>query len=280
MLNTVLCLFPYVDLLLLFILGAVIGSFLNVVILRMPKDETLGGRSHCMHCKHQLAALDLIPVLSYVGLHGKCRYCGNRISPRYAIIETVTGLLFLITAWFFPVLTASGIASPVAIITFIRALFIVSVLVTIFTIDLEQFLILDRILLPACIVLFLLDLSIDLVSGVGLGASITLHGIAAAAGAFLFFFCLYAVARGQLLGFGDVKLGVFLGFATPGLLVALNIFLAYIVGAAVAIPLILLAGKKMKSEVPFGTFLSISTLIVLYCGPQILSWYLRLIGVV
>jgi prepilin signal peptidase PulO-like enzyme (type II secretory pathway) len=203
-------------------------------------------------------------VFSYVLLGGRCKYCHHRISPRYAIIEAVTAALFVATAAFFPVTDS---ASAIALV---RALVIVSALVPIFVIDLEHYVILDKILLPSCVAVLLLNLAVP-------GALVP--SLYAAAGAFVFFLLLHLVGRGRLLGFGDVKLGVFLGLATPGLLVAVNIFLAYLIGAAVAVPLLVLGRKKMASAVPFGTFLAVSTLVTLYVGPQLLAWYVRLIGV-
>jgi prepilin signal peptidase PulO-like enzyme (type II secretory pathway) len=80
-----------------FIFGSAIGSFLNVIILRLPKEQGLNGRSHCMFCKHQLSTIDLVPLFSFVMLGGKCRYCKQKISPRYFYIELITALLFAVT---------------------------------------------------------------------------------------------------------------------------------------------------------------------------------------
>ena len=249
---------------LLFVFGTAIGSFLNVVILRLPAGETLGGRSHCPNCHHQLAAADLVPVLSYALLGGKCRYCHHKISPRYAAIELATGVLFVATAAFFPVKDGTSA------VVLLRALVIVSTLVPIFVIDLEHYVILDKILLVSGCAVLLLNLATP-------GAFVP--SLIAATGALAFFWTLYAIGNGKFLGLGDVKLGLFLGLATPGALVAVNIFLAYLIGAAVAIPLLASGKKKLASEVPFGTFLAISTVVTLYVGPQLLAWYIRLVGV-
>jgi prepilin signal peptidase PulO-like enzyme (type II secretory pathway) len=250
--------------LLVFVFGAAIGSFLNVVTQRAPKGRSLGGRSHCPHCSHQLEPTDLVPVLSYVCLGGRCRYCHAKISPRYLVLELVTGILFAATAYFFPV---ADVASGISLL---RALFIIAILVLTFVIDLEHYIIVDSIVLVSCVVLALFAVATP---------SLLVPSLIAAAGAFAFFLLLHLVGRGRYLGFGDVKLGIFLGLATPGLLAVANIFLAYLIGAAVAIPLLVLGKKQMASKVPFGTFLAVSTVVTLWFGPQLVAWYLRLIGV-
>ncbi len=251
---------------LLFIFGTAIGSFLNVLTARLPKGESLGGRSHCPHCGHQLVAKDLVPVLSYLSLRGKCRYCHSAVSPRYMVIELATGSLFALCGVFFTLPTGDMSALLLA-----RALFIVAVAVTVFVIDLERYEILDSILLVSCAVVFILNVAVP---------GLLVPSLFAALGAFVFFGLLYLTGgRGKLIGFGDVKLGIFLGLATPGLAVAANIFLAYLIGAACAIPLLALGKKSLKSAVPFGTFLAASTVVTLYVGPQLVAWYLHLIGI-
>jgi leader peptidase (prepilin peptidase) / N-methyltransferase len=251
-----------------FIFGLIIGSFLNVVILRLPKEQTLSGRSECPKCKHELQPLDLVPVFSYLFLRGKCRYCKAKISPRYMIIELVTGLLFAL---------ASLVFVPVDLVStleLIRVLFITSVLIAVFVIDFEHYLILDAIVYPSIIVLALMSLGIDLASG----SSLFVTGIFAALALSLFFGSIYHFSGGEWMGFGDVKFALFLGFATPGLLVFGMLLFASLLGSIVGILLILLKGKNMKTEIPFGTFLSVSCIILVYFGSQIFSWYFELIS--
>src|SRR4051812_3628209 len=122
---------------LIFYFGCIIGSFLNVVILRLPQEEQLGGRSHCVHCGHILSSYELVPLLSYVGLRGACRACHSTISPRYFIIETITGLLFL-TAWL--------LSAPVGVADYLQLLaswVLLASMVVVFMIDFEHYLILD-----------------------------------------------------------------------------------------------------------------------------------------
>src|SRR6185312_6793384 len=116
------------------------------------------GRSHCMHCKHELAAKDLVPLFSYVYLGGKCRYCRQKISRRYFYIELFTGLLF---AWSFAALFPS--LDPFGIIFFAKALFVCALLLVVFMIDYEHFQILDKVLLWSGIALLLLNVALDVV---------------------------------------------------------------------------------------------------------------------
>jgi prepilin signal peptidase PulO-like enzyme (type II secretory pathway) len=138
-----------------FIYGSCIGSFLNVVIWRMPQGLSLTGRSHCPSCGKTLAAKYLFPIFSYVFLKGKCGYCKNSISPQYAIVEVMCGLLF---AFFWYHLQPTD---PVGWLLLLRILFIVSIAVAVFVIDLKYFLILDKIILPASLILLLINLATD-----------------------------------------------------------------------------------------------------------------------
>lgn len=259
---------------LVFIFGSIIGSFLNVLILRLPNGKSIGGRSHCMHCKHELAWLDLVPIFSYLFLRGRCRYCGKRISPRYIIVETITGLLF-VTAYLIFMPAAASAASWIELI---RAIFIVVVLILIFAIDLEHFLILDKVIFPAGLALLILNFMLDVFKGSTTFNSFTVQGILSAAGLALFFGAIYFFSDGRWIGFGDVKFSLFLGLATPFPFILVNIFGAFFLGSVIGIILLASGIKKLKSEIPFGTFLALSTAATLFFGPQIIDWYLRLIS--
>lgn len=255
-----------------FVFGAIIGSFLNVLILRLPKGQSVGGYSHCPHCRHMLGPLDLFPLLSFLFLKGKCRYCGKPISKRYFSIEMITAELFALAYLVFLPLT------PLALFSFLRVLFVIAVLVVVFMIDLEHSLILDVVLVPASVVLLFFNIFSDLFSRGTLQNSLTLSGVLAGAAASAFFYLIYKISRERWIGFGDVKFGFFLGLATPGLLVFVNVFLAYAIGAVIGLILILSGQKKLDSQVPFGSFLAVSSIITLMAGGSILTWYMHLIG--
>ena len=257
---------------LVFMFGACLGSFANVLILRLPEEQRIGGRSHCMHCKHQLAALDLVPIFSYLFLRGRCRYCGHKISPRYAIIETISGLLVLGAFFrFIPI-------DPVQLAKFIRAVFILMVLVVVFTVDLEHYLILDAIVFPSAIIVLFLDFVVDFATHASLFNSLTFNGLISVLVLLAFFGAIYFLSGGRWLGFGDVKFSLFLGLATPHPYIGVNIFLSFLIGSYVGLMLLLFGGKNMKSQIPFGTFLAASTAITLFFGPQLVNAYLKLVG--
>jgi leader peptidase (prepilin peptidase)/N-methyltransferase len=221
-----------------------------------------------------LGPSELVPVLSFLLLRGKCKQCGTSISWRYASIELTTGLLFLLSYLVLAPQTTLGL------LMLLRIWSIVSVLVVVFVIDFEHFLILDRILLPATCALLVSNIVIDAVGHTlvfGLH-SLTVAGLLAALVAAGFFFALWLFSRGAWIGFGDVKFALFLGLATlwPAVLVCL--FLSFIIGAVFAIFLLISGRKTLGSAVPFGTFLSIGCVLSVLWGPTILSWYLSLLG--
>lgn len=255
-----------------FIFGAIIGSFLNVVILRLPKGKSLGGRSCCPSCGHHLSAGVLVPLFSYVFLAGRCRYCRARISPRYFIIELATAALFALAVFMFPV------SDTASLLVLLRVWAIIAVAIVVCVIDLEHFLILDRVLFPACLILLVLNFAVDVASRTSAGQSLILLGLASAAGLFLFFGALYIASKHRWIGQGDVKLALFIGLATPFPFIFLNVILASLIGTLIGLSLVIFAKKKLTLRMPFGSLLAVSTLLVLAIGPQLLAWYVHLIG--
>ncbi len=257
-----------------FVFGAIIGSFLNVLILRLPKGQAITGRSHCMHCQHELGVFDLIPLFSYIFLFGRCRYCHVKISPRYIIIELITALLFV---WNYLVFISGSIAGLSALLL-LRNDFIAAALIVVFTVDYEEQLILDKFIAPATIILLLFNIAVDLALKNPMAGSLTLLGLLSAAGLFLFFGTIYLFSSGKWIGFGDVKFSFFLGLATPFPMILLTVFGAYLIGAIFGIALLLARLKNFSSKIAFGTFLSVSCIITLNYGAVILNWYLQLLG--
>lgn len=234
--------------------GLGIGSFLNVAVLRLNAEETLLGRSHCMHCKKTLPWFTLIPVLSYIGLGGKCYFCHQSIAAHYALVEAVTAALFFSLTLFF-------ITDPVRLAVY---LIIAALCVAIFLSDYLFYTIPDAFTLPGIV--------IATVGQIILGAPWWnwLLGLAIGAGIFAL---QYGVSRGRWVGSGDIRFGAMMGvvLAWPNILVGL--FLAYVLGALVALPLLLRRSKKMQDAMPFGTFLAVATIITLLFGDQIVQWY-------
>lgn len=257
-----------------FAFGTIIGSFLNVVILRLPQEEKLGGRSRCPHCHRMLGPLDLIPVLSFLFLGGKCRGCHKKISPRYFIIEVATGLLFV---WAFMLLLP---LSVLQIFILARYWLIIAVLIVVFMIDFEHYLILDSVLVVGSLGLLLLMLPVGFLSTrsfLGLGGFL-LPSLLSAVLCPLPFFLIWHFSGGKWMGFGDVKLAVFLGLALGWPLWPIGLLLGIFLGGLAGILLLLFSNSTLKSRVPFGTFLSIGALAAVFYGNWILHWYISLLG--
>lgn len=262
------------SLILVFIFGLCIGSFLNVVIWRLPRGEKLTGRSKCAFCGHVLAYKDLFPVFSMAALFGKCRYCKKNISLRYPIIELITGLLFVITFWHY---------LPYNLFTWLfllKSLIIISVLIAVFVIDLEHYLILDSIIFPVGIVFLILNIGLDFSYPNSFFSlkSFFLGGIAAGIAAAFPFFLVWHVSKGKWMGFGDIKLLLFLGLSLGWPLIWVGLFLSIILGGAVSIFLLFSSDKTLKSKVPLGTFLALGSVVAIFWGSSILEWYLAFLG--
>ncbi len=257
-----------------FIFGSAIGSFLNVIILRLPRGEAVTGRSHCPHCGKDLRPSDLVPLASYLVLRGRCRFCGASISSRYFIIETLTGLLFMVvTLWFFP-------GNPAEAVVLGKALLFAAVLVVVFIVDFEHYIILDSVLLTGGVGVLIANVAL-LVLSRGPVLSWENPIFAAIAGGLvcaLPFFLIWKVSRGRWMGFGDVKLAMFLGWALGWQVGLTALLLAVFLGGIAGLILLAFTAKTLKSRVPFGTFLSIGALGALFFGQQLLTWYLSLIG--
>lgn len=260
----------------LFIFGLLIGSFLNVVVLRLPKEESLLGRSHCVNCNKTLNYFELFPVFSYLFLGGKCSGCQQKISPRYAIIELLVGFMFAVS-WL--LLKPENIFEYV---NFVKIIVGICLFLVIFVVDLENFIILDEIVIFGSIFSLCLAVFLDIFSYMqtnhfqGHVLQSSLFGVLVS---FVPFFCLWYFSKGEWLGFGDVKLALFLGLFFGWKLVLFNNFLSIIIGGLVAVWLLSVAGKNLKTKVPFGTFISVASVITLFYGNQILSWYLSYVGV-
>lgn len=260
--------FSFINYLFIFVFGLVVGSFLNCVIYRLEKEESfLFGRSYCPCCKKTLKAIDLIPILSFLILKGKCRYCQKKISWQYPFVELGSAFLFVLVFQHFNLGLDFGLSPDFLGLVFSLAIF--CFLIVVFVYDLKHFLIPDKIIYLA-IALALIYNFFDF-------KNLLFNFLPAALGGFVFFLIIFLISQGKWLGFGDVKLvfllGLFLGF--PNILVAL--FLSFTIGAIIGIGLIILKRKKLKSEVPFAPFLVLGSLIAFFWGEKILNWYLSLI---
>lgn len=265
----------------IFIAGLVVGSFLNVVISRLyTKEKILYSRSHCPYCKKVLAWYDLIPLISFASVKGKCRWCGKKISWQYPLVEFFTGFFFVLVGYLFfgGFLCQSLFYCSIVLLFYC---FFISCLIVVFVYDLKHFIIPDKVIYPAIIgglsFRVFLDLAQASNGAVGQWSNTTRGGLAAgiAAG---FFLALVLGSRGKWMGLGDVKLALFMGLILgwPNILVAL--VLAFVLGATIGIILILAKKKTLKSQIPFGPFLSAATLISIFWADSLINWYLNFIG--
>ena len=256
------------------IFGLLLGSFANVLILRLPKEASIGGRSACVHCGHTLQPLDLVPLLSYVWLRGRCRYCKKSISPRYFAVELFVSCAFAASAWY---------SSPVTTVEFLQlGLWFVLIFVGVITfiVDFEHYIILDVVTGCGSGAVLLLLLAIDSAQGtLGLTlASGAAKGILGAVLGYALFYILWYFSGGKLIGFGDVKFMLFMGLALGLPLVFVGMLFAFWIGALVSVPLLLFGSKTLKSKVPFGTFLVPALWVAAVWGDWFLVWYSGLLS--
>ena len=242
------------------VLGLVVGSFLNVVVWRVPRHESIvSPGSHCPSCDAELGAIENIPVFSWVVLRGRCRHCGNRISVRYPLVELLTAALWLGLAQRFG---ATWELPPYLVLA--------AGLVALSLIDLDHFLLPNRVLYPTGFLMAGLFVIPALVDSQGNDYA---RGVFGGAAAFAVFFVIHVVSpRG--MGFGDVRLSFVLGFALGWLSwghVYLGLFLGFLLGAVVGTLLIAVGVRTRKDHVPFGPFLAAGAMVAIYFGTQLLD---------
>lgn len=253
------------------VFGLIVGSFLNVVIYRLPLGQKLTGRSRCPACGHQLRASDLVPVVSYLSLGGRCRYCGVRVSSRYVWVELLTAGLFALTVW--------RLGTDAGWLFLLGALVFVAASIAVCFIDLEHQLILNAVTYPTLVAAFALALARDLSSGSVAGmSSATVCTLLGAFSTALPVFLLWWFSKGRWMGFGDVKYCLLLGATLGWKYGLLALFLAILLGGVVSLLLLLARRASMKTRLPFGVFLTLAGVAVLLFGRELLSWYLAALG--
>lgn len=250
------------------VFGAAIGSFLNVVIWRVPRGESIvRPASHCPSCDAGIAARDNVPVISWLVLGGRCRGCGGRISARYPLVEAITAGIFAALAAKF-----GGHAVLPAYLYF------GAIAVTLALIDLDTFRLPNVIVLPSYLAGGAL---LGIAAGVEHDGAAVVRGLLGMAVYYGAFFVLwFAYPRG--MGFGDVKLagvlGLFLGYLGWGIL-AVGAFAGVLLGGIVGIGLVLFAGAGRKTRVPYGPFMLTGALLAIFAGASIAHAYTHAAGV-
>ncbi|MDB5160773.1 MAG: putative Prepilin peptidase [Candidatus Saccharibacteria bacterium] len=250
-------------------LGLCFGSFVNALTWRIhKKKDWVKERSVCTHCGHQLAAKDLVPVLSWVSLRGKCRYCARRISIQYPVVELAAALVFMASYAFWPVGLGNG--QSVLLVTWL----VCSIgLLALFIYDARWMLLPNKIIYPTFALaaigqfIYLVGFAPDKPAFlIGWGLSIL-----AASG---LFWSLFVISQGRWIGYGDVRLGLITGtiLHSPALSI-LMIFLASLMGSLAVLPLLLTGKKKLSAKLPYGPVLILAAFICLLFGQSIIDWY-------
>ncbi len=248
-----------------FVLGALFGSFLNVIVIRTHDDESWwSGRSHCPHSNHTLTWYELIPIVSYAIQGGKCRSCHTHISWQYPIVEVVTGSLFVLAYLSFGLSLRMVLADG-----------ILWLLWGSFLSDLKYMELYEILTIPAIVLSALYQFLY--------GGGTFLTNIAGIAFGGLFFFLQYFFTKGKGLGDGDIRLGLQMGALLGWPLVLVSIMLAYVGGSIISLILMGLKRISRKSMVPLGVFLIPATVVVFFNSSSIMryleySGYLSILG--
>jgi leader peptidase (prepilin peptidase) / N-methyltransferase len=257
---------------LVFALGAIIGSFLNVVIHRYPREESIVfPASHCGSCRTPIKPYDNVPILSYLWLRGRCRHCGERFSIRYPMVELANGLFY------FALYQRTGLSW-----VFIPIAAYVSITLVLIYIDAEVQLLPDVMTYPAIV----LGIAAAALGGAASAPDLMLAEtwqksiIGAFAGAWLLTMLIlvyWLVRRVEGMGWGDVKMMAMIGALMGVESIPAVLLIASIAGAAIGLPMAMRHEKGMQVALPFGVFLGIATLGVLFFGPTLLELWVRLV---
>jgi leader peptidase (prepilin peptidase) / N-methyltransferase len=252
---TELLLYVYV-----FILGLCIGSFLNVCIYRLPEGTFLKApRSECPSCGKMIRFYDNIPVLSYLMLKGRCRYCRTAISIRYPLVELITGMCAVSIYMNFG-LTLEGLIYFVFI----------AVLIVVIYIDIDHRIIPNVITLPGIPICFLASFAL---TSMTMKASVL--GIISGGGSLLTVAWVYRlITKREGMGGGDIKLLAMIGALIGWKGVIFTIYTASVAGTLVGLPMILLKNKNFRLKIPFGPFLSMGAILYIFFGEVVINWYL------
>ena len=246
--------------LLAILFGLVVGSFLNVLIDRIPRGENFIWKpSHCDFCKKPLRWFELFPLVSFLAQGGKCRRCKKRLPMQYPLIELLTASGFVL------LLPYAGVTPLYYVLTLI----IFSMSVVIFFIDLNHQIIPDGALIGIAIALLIL--------AIPLPPALLLEHILAGVMSALGFFSLWVITRGRGLGFGDVKLVLLIGLLLGYPLTVVALYIAFLTGATTGVILIVTNRAKMKTRIAFGPFLIAGALCAIVLGERILAWFYMLL---
>lgn len=270
----------------LVVLGLCLGSFVNALVYRLheqsrkssksKKLSIVNGRSICVHCGHVLSWRDLIPVLSWTLLRGRCRYCNKPVSWQYPVVELAVAGLFVISYLFWPVIEAP-LDSLDSYVNFIAWLAVLTGFTALFIYDLRWMLLPNRIIYPLlAFAAVLATYNILSADNVVQASYDTLMSVVIASGVF---YLLFLVSNGRWIGGGDVKLGLLIGLMLADPFKAfLMLMAASTLGTLLVLPGLLLKKLKTTSRIPFGPFLMAGALFAMLFGQTLIDWYKGLVG--
>lgn len=256
----------------LFLFGAIFGSFAGAMVWRLKTGRNIANdRSECEHCHHKLSWLDLIPLISWLYLRGKCRYCRKPIGWTALVLEIGLGVVFAVSYLLWPFQLGTSLEVGYFLLWLVACV----MLAILFVYDLRWYLLPDKVIWPLAAVggaLFIIR------------ASLNQWGLEQAALEFAFafipvsgvYYLLYKVSDGRWVGFGDVKLGIFIGLALGWTGALLALVLANFIGLLVVLPGLLSGKFSRSSEISFGPFLIVATFIAMLAGQGIIGWYMQL----
>lgn len=249
-----------IEIVLIFILGLIVGSFSNVCIYRIPRNESIiYPASHCPKCRSNISPKDNIPLLSYILLKGRCRNCKSKISIQYPIAEFLTGLTYLI------IYLAYGLSVQTLIYIILS-----SALIIIAFIDLNEQVIPEVISLPGMVIGLILGFFVPYISFINSALGIVIGGgiilVIRLAGSLIF--------KKESMGIGDIELAAMIGAFLGWRYIMISLFLGFFLGALAGIILILSKIKSREDVIPFGPFIVLGSFITLLWGENIISWYI------
>lgn len=266
-----------------FAFGACFGSFFNVIIYRLPLEKSIVmPGSHCMKCNEPIRWSDNIPLISYIVLGGKCRHCKEPFSFRYFVVEFLSGALFALVVWRYWPLIEMGVPLKMVAVTLIHFFFVGGLIVVTF-IDFDHKIIPNQITfsgIPIGLAASFVfpDIMPDIMTGVKSHAGGLLQSLVGAVvgGGFLYLVGAIGqrILKKEVMGFGDVKLlamiGAFIGWKST----LLTIILSSFIGTLVGVMLIVMSRAKWQSQIPFGPYIVMGTLISYFLGTKIIQWYM------
>lgn len=250
------------------IYGLLMGSFINAWVWRTKQNKKVNqGRSMCPHCKHKLAPKDLIPLISFIILGGKCRYCQKKISWQYPIVELITGVLFAWLYIFFK--PVGGLGWVLLILWLAMTVFLIAAAAY----DALWYELPLKFTIPAVVIAIL----IFMLDGVRLGAAMAQQKLFVTMAFAGFFYILWLFSKGKWMGDGDIGLAAIMGIVLTPTQLVVAALASFNAGAIISLGLIMSGKKSRKDIIPFGPFLIGGIYFGLFFGQAIANWYLGLV---